>query len=88
MSKKRILTISDDLVSAPRDGTHILVYAKWSWDGDYSEEPYEWRVACYQDCHKEDEEGNDILSLICVSSNPYVDYAVDPISWAALPRGL
>jgi hypothetical protein len=69
---------------APRDGTHILVYARWSWDNSYDNKEYQWRVAKYIDTNWWGE--LEPISLIALTSNPYEDYAVDPLYWVQLPE--
>lgn len=63
------------------DGRAVLVYAKWAWNGyadDTSE--YQWRLAAI-DRHPL----TSAPSIVSVSSNPYVDVAIDPLGWMEAP---
>jgi hypothetical protein len=73
---------------APRDGTHILVYASWKWSINPPKKK-EWRVAHFTenfDYIEGEDDPSEELQLIAVSSNPYVDVAIDPLFWVELPE--
>jgi hypothetical protein len=67
--------------TAPKDGTEVLIWARWDWDGmngeDCSQE-YSWAVASWEDYNR----GGRWVS---VSANPYSDVAVNPTDWEPLP---
>lgn len=64
--------------TAPKDGTSVLVWARWDWDGmagDGCSEPYDAQVAHY--------EGKNFFAK---TFNPYVDIAVNPTHWMPIPN--
>ena len=67
--------------TAPRDGTPILVWARWDWAamGDPSDEPA-WRVAVWGGAS-----WHECEAFCSVTDNPYWDLAVEPTHWAPLP---
>ncbi len=68
--------------TAPKDGTEILVFARWDWDEMYGEEcgeEYAWRVAAWNDRF-------GTPGFWSVSNNPYSDRAVAPRVWHHLPE--
>lgn len=72
--------------SAPRDGTEVLIYARWDWDNmDMPSNDYYWAVAVWRKDASYDDECNEVGNFASVSSNPYTDYAVDPLGWMPLP---
>lgn len=62
-----------DISTAPKDGTEILIWARWDGEEDCSPE-YSARVA---------RQSGD--TFISETSSPYCDYAVNPTKWAPLP---
>ena len=74
---------------APRDGTHILVYANWEWSRYQATDKKQWRVAHFVEnvsYDKEEDDPSEEFALVSVSSNPYQDEAIDPLFWAELPE--
>jgi hypothetical protein len=62
--------------TAPKDGTKIMVFAKWGWDiYTPKDEPY-WAVARYGKWEKR---------FVQTSENPYEDYATDATHWMPVP---
>lgn len=62
--------------TAPRSG-QILVYAQWAWAArpDDVDDEFEYRVAEWYDGE-----------FHSVTSNPYMDIAINPTHWAELPK--
>ena len=69
--------------TAPKDGTEILVWARWDWhgsDGEDCQSDYAWRV-CFWD------EGLCVENgFWSVTENPYTDIARSPTYWYPLPK--
>lgn len=62
---------------APRDGTDILVWSRWDWDGmdgDDCDDRFYAQVAAWR-----------WDSFIAKSGNPYCDYAFGATHWMPIP---
>jgi hypothetical protein len=71
-----------DIATAPKDGTEILVWAQWDWEGmagDRTDSDFAWRVAVW------DEPPSKPSAFWSVSENPYSDLAVRATLWRPLP---
>lgn len=77
------MTKWQSIETAPKDGTHIVVWARWKW-GDSLEEPSDYYacVCIYDEFYGWDKNDSCFVS---VTSNPYFDMAVDPTHWMPLP---
>lgn len=64
-----------DISTAPKDGTAVLIYARWDWDAMCEpEDEYVALVAVYI--------GESFWTVTC---NPYSDRAYKPTHWQELP---
>lgn len=63
----------------PRDGTRVLIFARWAWEGlGKGEDNHSWRVASWVEDQGE-------AAFVTNTSNPYADVAMDAVFWAKLP---
>ena len=69
--------------TAPKDGTEILMYARWDWDSmGNPTDKHHWQVAEYD---AGDFEGDEESGFLSVQYSPYYCKAVDPACWMPLP---
>jgi hypothetical protein len=64
---------------APKDGSRVVIWARWDWDGqdeDDCDDSFYAQVARYSKFY------NCFISL---SGNPYRDHAVNATHWAPIP---
>lgn len=78
-----------DPKTAPRDGTKILGYGRWGWEGLTDDREPHLLVCIHgknkQEWNDETEQYEDVDYFESVTNNPYADYCV-LLGWLPLPE--